>query len=132
MRFVLNSHTLFPKLHTQCSDDTVKLWDASSNGDAAVTFDVGEAPLSMCYNYKGDGLAIAGRKTVLFVDPRKGGTPHTTLTDTHAGSKGQRIVWLRDPNLLFTVGTTKTAAREFKIWDIRQGSKALSSITIDR
>ena len=119
-------------LASSSSDDTVKLWDATSSNGAAVTIEVGEAPLSMCYNYKGDGLAIAGRKKVIFVDPRKGGESHTTINDTHAGSKGQRIVWLRDPNYLFTVGTTKQAAREFKIWDIRNSTKALCAITIDR
>jgi hypothetical protein len=120
-------------LASSSSDNTVRLWDASSSGDAKVTIDVGEAPLSMCYNYKGDGLAVAGRKHVVFVDPRTGGDPHTTIKDTHQGSKGQRIVWLRDQNYLFTVGSTKAAAREFKIWDVRNpGGKALSAITIDR
>jgi coronin-1B/1C/6 len=119
-------------LASSSSDDTVKLWDASNQSEAAVTIEVGEAPLSMSYNYKGDGLAIAGRKKVIFVDPRKGGELHTTIDNTHEGSKGQRCVWLRDENLLFTVGTTKSAAREFKIWDIRNSNKPLCSTTIDR
>ena len=126
-------------LASASSDNTVRLWNcenASSEAagmDAVVTTEFDEAPISMSWNADGSSLAVAGRKTVFVVDPRiPGKDKQAVLENTHTGAKGQRVVWLRDTNRMFTVGSTKTAGREFKLWDMRNASSPTKTVSIDR
>jgi hypothetical protein len=125
-------------LASASSDETVRLWNCGEgggglSGTAAVTAEFDEAPISMSWNVDGSSLAVAGRKTVFVVDPRMSGeNKQTMLENTHAGAKGQRVVWLKDKNRMFTVGSTKTAGREFKLWDVRKAGEAVTTVAVDR
>ena len=124
-------------LASASSDNSVKIWNCSNAGgekspESLVTSNFEEAPMSLSWNYDGSSLAVAGRKTVFIVDPRVSGEIQSSIQNTHDGSKGQRIVWLRDANRMFTVGSTKSAAREFKLWDMRKADSPVITTAIDR
>ena len=111
-------------------DNTIKIWDLNKAKEF-ISIELPATPSSTFWNENGSLIASCTKnKTLNIFDPR---TNKKILTTTcHDSIKSSKLVWINNENLI-TCGFTKTKAREFKIWDVRNGEncKPISVNTID-
>lgn len=51
---------------------------------------------------------------------------------SHEGGKPSRFSWLGNKDIFYSVGFSKNIDREFKVWDIKNMDKPISTTLIDK
>mmetsp|Transcript_23439 Transcript_23439/g.32738 ORF Transcript_23439/g.32738 Transcript_23439/m.32738 type:complete len:450 (+) Transcript_23439:92-1441(+) len=127
------------KFHTTASnvlastsaDHTVKIWDIEKGEEISSYNEMGDLTQDMVWDVRGDMLATSCKdKIIRFMDPREG-TASSTLASPHDGFKTVKVSYLGDSGKFLTTGVSKTAAREVKIWDLKNTAKPLVTEKID-
>jgi len=120
-------------LMASASDDkNFRFWDISSGKLALNIEDSGIAPHSMTWNAEGSLIAACDKTKMLYIlDPRASEKHITQSTVCHESLKGARVIWMHKNNRIFTSGSSKSAERQFKIWDVRDITKPLCEENID-
>ena len=109
----------------------VKVWDIDTMQCKAEMEQQPDMVGSLAFSYTGDGLATTCKdKKLRLYDTRQGGAPHTAA-DSHTGVKGSRVTYLGDLNRICTTGFSKLSDRQVFIWDTRNFSSPVKSLTVD-
>lgn len=132
---VLHHPTAEFVLATGSADRTVKIWNVEQQSEV-FSVEHGEILQGLAWDSTGEVLASTCRdKQLRLIDPRKGAAAHTVLA--HDGQRTAKVVFC--PNngpgtneVICTVGFTRQAKRQFKLWDQRDLSKAYASCNIDQ
>lgn len=118
-------------LLTSGADGVVRVWDVTKGVETHVLGGHGELIAGVAVGYQGDVLATACRDKQLRVfDIRS--QECVSETTAHGGAKGYRVTWLGAKSQLLTVGFSKSSERELKIWDTRNFSDPLTTVTLDQ
>lgn len=118
-------------LATAATDYLVQIWDIEA-GKTLSTIDCHSNIIQSCsWNKNGSLLATSSKdKKLRLIDPRNNKVVREA-TKAHEGVKGFRNVVLTGRNKIATVGFTRSAHRQYKIWDINNFDKPLASKNID-
>jgi len=74
-------------------------------------------------------VAVSKDKKIRVFDSHSGKV--TQEGDSHAGSKGSRVVWLGDSDQVLTTGFSRTSDRQYALYDTKDLSKALKTENVD-
>ncbi|GAM23974.1 hypothetical protein SAMD00019534_071490 [Acytostelium subglobosum LB1] len=111
-------------------DKTVKVWDLETASEkySVGCFDNGVTGIA--WNYDGSLLAAVSKdlKNRVF-DPRVG--EPVAVGEGHQGIKAARVVWLGNSAYFVTAGFAKSRERQLSMWDSRDLSKVIKTITLD-
>lgn len=132
---VLHHPTAEFVLATGSADKTVKLWDVNEQAEMG-SIDHDEILQGMAWDSTGELLATSCRdKHLRLIDPRKGAAVHTVKA--HDGQRTMKVVFC--PNngpgnneVICTVGFTRQAKRQFRLWDQRDMTKPYATCNIDQ
>lgn len=116
-------------LATTGSDYEVRFWDVEKGKSQVVT---GHADIIQAAAWSHDGQTLATTckdRKMRIVDPR--GNKIVAEKEAHAGSKGSRVLYLGKTGHLFSVGFSKTSARQYALWDPRNLENPLFAEDID-
>jgi coronin-1B/1C/6 len=117
-------------LSSTSADCTVKIWDVETSQCKLNVGDHTDQVQSITWNFDGSMCATTSKDKMLrLIDPR--GQAVVSSVEGHYGAKGSRVIWLGNKERIFTNGFSKTSEREFKIWDPRNLTEALSTMSID-
>lgn len=114
-------------------DQCVKLWDIE-NGQELNSLNGAHDQLiqDIVWDYHGNVYATSSKdKKVRLVDARSA-VVSTTIENAHEGAKTAKLTFTGQHDKLITIGFTKQAQREFKIWDPRNHSHELLRVDIDQ
>ncbi|EGG24429.1 WD-40 repeat-containing protein [Cavenderia fasciculata] len=111
-------------------DKTVKIWDLES-GQERITLDCFDNALTgIAWNYDGTLLATVSKDLKNRVIDVRSKTV-VQQGDGHQGVKPARVVWLGNSKYFLTVGFSKMRERQLMVWDSRDVSKSVKSVTLD-
>lgn len=117
-------------LATSSTDYKILIWDIEA-GEAKCTVD-GHANIIQSMDWSVDGKQLfttSKDKKLRVVDPRSNTVANEL--ESHAGVKGSRVLYLAGFEKLFTVGFSRSAEREYKIWDLKNLAKPVVSTNLD-
>jgi coronin-1B/1C/6 len=117
-------------LATSGTDFLINLWDIEKG--AALQTVAGHTNIiqSVSWNQNGSLLNTACKdKKIRLIDPRANAVVREA--EGHEGTKGFRSIFLDGQNKIFSVGFNKSAHRQYKLWDVDNFDKALTSKNID-
>jgi coronin-1B/1C/6 len=84
------------------------------------------------WDFRGNNYGTTSRdRKVRIVDGRSAEVVQE-IVDAHEGSKAMKMTFLGETGLLVTVGCTKQAQRQFKVWDQRNLSRELKKVDVDQ
>jgi len=119
-------------LATTSSDNCAKVWDVEAGKEiVSNTNDFPDLMNDTAWNRNGSLLAVACKDKQLRVwDPRQNSVAQTC--SPHPGVKGFRVVYMGKPaERIFTVGFSKSAERQYALWDPKDMSKPIVQQSID-
>jgi len=117
-------------LATAGTDYEVKIWDVTTGQDQLTVGGHGGIIQSLAWNYTGSTLVTFCKdKKMRVVDPRT--NKISAETETHQGVKGGRAIWLGKHELIISIGFSKSAEREYMIYDPRNLEQQLTRTGID-
>jgi coronin-1B/1C/6 len=116
------------------ADVSCKIWDVAA-GTAALDLDPDRvlqnaAVSSADWSYQGSELVLAGRDSVVRIADPRAGTCVASFA-AHDGVKSMRAVWLGAHPVVCSTGFGKTGDRQFRLWDVRNVAKPLSTTALD-
>jgi len=115
---------------TASGDSTIRLWDIEKSAEAIKLEGPAEGIQSVTWNWNGSTMAVSSKDRDLKIyDPRTNKLVDKTLA--HEGAKGFKAVWLGNKDRILTVGYSKTSERQMTLWDTRNLSTSLNTISID-
>jgi len=105
-------------------DYALKVWDIEIGKEKLSVSGHTNIIQSVIWNYDGSLLGTYCKdKKLRVIDPRSNTV--TAETECHPGVKGGRACWLGNTGRIFSVGFSKTAERQYAIWDSKNMSKPL-------
>eukprot|EP00339_Tiarina_fusa_P013227 CAMPEP_0117080112 /NCGR_PEP_ID=MMETSP0472-20121206/56527_1 /TAXON_ID=693140 ORGANISM="Tiarina fusus, Strain LIS" /NCGR_SAMPLE_ID=MMETSP0472 /ASSEMBLY_ACC=CAM_ASM_000603 /LENGTH=707 /DNA_ID=CAMNT_0004807625 /DNA_START=208 /DNA_END=2332 /DNA_ORIENTATION=+ len=111
-------------------DMTVKLWDIEKSSAVSTIEGHPDYLQSFDWNYNGSLFASACKdKNLRIVDPHSGSIVATAAG--HQGAKSTKITWMGNQQKLISVGFSKTSERQFSVWDTRNFSSPLGTVSLD-
>jgi len=114
-------------------DATVRIWDIEAQQQVS-EFEVGDQgnpPLHMEWSRNGSLACVTCRDTKFrLYDPRDSKAVQTSQAFT--ANKKSSIYFADNHGLLVGVGSTKSAVREYRVWDQRNINEPLASADIDQ
>jgi len=115
-----------------CSaDHTVKIWDVESAAEVSSCEETDTLIQDIVWDYTGDNFAYSSKdKNVRMIDARSNSVANM-IEKAHEGAKVVKLSYLGDSGKFMSFGTSRQAAREFKVWDIANLSAPLHTETID-
>jgi coronin-1B/1C/6 len=110
-------------------DNDVKIWDVEAQAQKhATTFT--DTLFSMAWNRDGSQLAVSSKdKKLTIYDPRN--EKSSQVAPSYDSGKHAEVVWLDNHGLLATFGFSKTAYRQYSIYDPRKFNEILKTVDID-
>jgi coronin-1B/1C/6 len=103
-------------LATSALDFSVKIWDIEAGKEQLAVSGHTGIIQSCVWNYDGSLLATYCKdKKARVIDPRS--STVVSEVEIHPGVKGGRAIWLGNTGRLFTVGFSKTAERQYAVFD---------------
>jgi len=118
-------------LATAGTDYEVKVWDISTGQDKITVGGHGGIIQSLNWNYTGSTLVTYCKdKKMRLVDPRT--NKITGEVETHGGVKGGRALWMGKHEMIISVGFSKSAEREYLIFDPRKIEEQVTRAGIDQ
>ncbi|EFA76025.1 hypothetical protein PPL_10604 [Heterostelium album PN500] len=113
------------------SVDEIRLWDIENQMSMLTLPSVHKGMVtSQTWDYTGSLMATSCKDKNLRIFDVRGNSVVSEVAD-HQGTKGGRAVWAGKQDLIFTIGFNKTMDREIAIWDIKNMSKKVQSLTLD-
>ena len=115
-------------------DKSMMIWDLEKNDEPINRFDFDKPITDLKWRFDGSALGVLTRdQRMQVMDPRSSDKANGVLfEDCHQGAKAMKMAFIDSFERIFTFGVGRTNAREFKVWDIRNPSKALDKTTYDR
>mmetsp|Transcript_14044 Transcript_14044/g.17700 ORF Transcript_14044/g.17700 Transcript_14044/m.17700 type:complete len:454 (+) Transcript_14044:232-1593(+) len=117
-------------LASTSSDMSVKVWDIQKAEVINSFDDMGDLTHDLVWDFRGDNYAASAKdKLVRFMDGRTGKVTNTI--SAHDGVKSVKLSYMGESGKFLTVGSSKQASREMKLWDLANTSKPIYSEKID-
>lgn len=91
---------------------------------AKYTLDIGETIQSISWNASGSLLATSSRDKKLRIWDARQEKP-AVVTNSHAGAKISRCLWLGEYDRVVTTGFSRMSSREYALWDIKAPEKPI-------
>lgn len=112
------------------SDMSVKVWDIQKAEVISSFNDMGDLTQDIVWDFRGDNYAASCKdKLVRLMDARTGNV--TSSFQAHDGVKTVKLNYMGDSGKFMTVGASKQASREIKIWDLANTDKPMYTEKID-
>jgi len=128
---VLHFHPTANNILASASADlTLKVWDIEKQSNLYTFSDFGDVCQS--FDWKADGSLLTTTCKDLHIrvfDPRSQGSVVKTAGFT--GSKSSRGLFMGDKDKIIAVGSSKSSARQYAIWDLKMPDKPLTQVDID-
>lgn len=114
-------------------DQTVKIWDIEKGLTISNLADSCDQLIQdLVWDYTGKEYAFSCKdKAVRLVDARSA-TVISKIDNAHDGAKSIKLTYLGSHDKLFSVGFTRQAHRQYKIWDPRNTSTELIKEEVDQ
>ncbi|CDJ28365.1 Coronin, related [Eimeria mitis] len=121
-------------LASGCFDGTVALWDVDS-ASLVNSISLSDSVLSVKWSNCGDKLATTSKdKALSIIDPRAKNV--VASVTCHEGPKATKCCWVDGfagaAGHVLTTGSSKTNVRELHLWDVKNITKPLVRVEIDR
>jgi coronin-1B/1C/6 len=117
-------------LATSGTDYLINIWDIEKGSVIQGIGGHSNIIQSVCWNQNGSLLTTASKdKKMRLIDPRANSVVRET--EAHEGVKGFRSIFLDGQNKIFTIGFNKSAHRQYKLWEVDNFDKALTSKNVD-
>jgi len=117
-------------LATAGTDYDLKIWDVTSGVDKITVGGHGGIIQSLNWNYTGSTLVTYCKdKKMRIVDPRQNKV--VSDVETHQGVKGGRALWMGKHELIISVGFSKSAEREYMVYDPRAIDQPIAKAAMD-
>jgi len=118
-------------LATAGTDYDLKIWDVTTGQDRITVGGHGGIIQSLNWNYSGTSIVTYCKdKKMRVVDPRSS-SQVVGEVETHAGVKGGRALWMGKHELIISVGFSRSAEREYMIYDPKKINEPLARAAID-
>jgi len=118
-------------LATSGTDFLINIWDIEKGSVVSSVGGHSNIIQSVCWNQNGSLLNTACKdKKMRLIDPRANTVVRET-SEAHEGVKGFRSIFLDGQNKIFSVGFNKSAHRQYKLWDVDNFDKYLTSKNVD-
>jgi len=132
---LLRSHpTAGNVLMSASGDQTVKLWDIEKGANINTLGGVLESGCliqDIVFDHTGANYALSTKdKAVRFADARSA-TVTGIIETAHDGAKSTKLAYIGSSNNIVSVGSTRMAQRQLKMWDTRNLSREVKKIEID-
>lgn len=126
---MVNWHpTVFELLASGGFDNKVNVWNVLT-GESLHSFNFSEGLMSLEWNHIGSLLALTTKdKTVHIVDPRA--NKSDVNFKGHDSSKNSKVCWINGEQVI-TTGYGKNNDRQIKLWDLKNTSKEVQTVSID-
>lgn len=129
---VLRSHPSANNVLASASADlTVKIWDIAKGCSISSHTDLPDLVQDIVWDVKGDNFATSCKDKTLRIHDGRTSSAVGSIAGAHEGIKSVKLCYLNDSGKLLSVGTSKQAAREVKVWDLSNLSKPLATHKID-
>lgn len=102
----------------------MKIWDLAAE-KPKFTLDIGDMIQSLSWNMSGSLLATTSRDKKLRIWDSRQEKP-AVVTNSHAGAKITRCLWLGDRDRVVTTGFSRMSKREFALWDTKSAEKPVN------
>lgn len=117
-------------LFSASADLTIRGWNVKTGEQFRQYEAFTDTIYGFSFNYTGASFAAVSKdKKIRVFDTHSGKV--TSEGDSHAGSKGSRIVWLGDSDLVLTTGFSKMSERQYGLWNTKDLSKSLKTENVD-
>lgn len=118
-------------LGSASGDLTVKIWDVEKGCSLTSYDEYSDLVQDLVWDVKGDNFATSCKdKTVRLHDGRTSSVANT-IPGAHEGIKSVKLCYLNESGKLLSVGTSRQASREVKVWDLANLSKPIATHKID-
>jgi hypothetical protein len=126
---LLNWHpTVFELLASGGFDNKVNIWNILT-GEALHAFTFADSLMSLEWNAIGSQLALTTKdKNVSIVDPRI--NKSDVNFKGHDSAKNSKVCWITQEQLI-TTGYGKQNDRQIKLWDLKNTSKEVQTVSVD-
>ena len=112
------------------SDGTARVWDCKEEQEIGC-FDVKTLPQDLHWNYDGSLFCVSSKdKMHRIFDPRENRV--VAEYAAHDGTKCSKMTWLGETPRTITTGFNRASQREWKMWDLRNLSKAIAHDSLDQ
>jgi coronin-1B/1C/6 len=117
-------------LGSSSSDLTIKVWDIEKQTQVLNFNDFTDHVHSFDWNPDGSMIVASSKDlTLRCYDPR---TPGSVIKgNAFTGQKTSRALWRGDKGQVIAVGSSKSAARQYGLWDIKMMNQPLTLTDID-
>jgi len=117
-------------LATAGTDYDLKVWDITTGQDKLTVGGHGGIIQSLNWNYTGNLIVTYCKdKKMRVVDPRA--NKITGEVETHQGVKGGRAIWMGKHDKIISLGFSKSAEREYIVFDNRNLSEQVARAGLD-
>lgn len=117
-------------LATASADLSIKVWDIEKQQQVLSHGDFGDIVHSFDWNPDGSLLCTSSKDLQLRVfDPRNPG--QVIKGQGFTGTKTSRCLWRGDKGQIIAVGSSKSSARQYGLWDIKMMNQPLTLVDID-
>lgn len=113
------------------SDETVKIWDIEKGCSVSSFDEMPDLGQDVVWDVKGDNFATSCKDKTIRIHDARTASLSNTITMAHEGIKSVKLTYLNDSGKLLSVGASKQASREIKVWDLGNLSKPLATHKID-
>jgi len=118
-------------LASTSGDLTVKIWDISKGCSISSYTDIPDLAQDIVWDVKGDNFATSCKDKTVRIHDGRTSSAVSSIVGAHEGIKSVKLCYLNDSGKLLSVGTSKQAAREVKVWDLGNLSKPIATHKID-
>jgi len=117
-------------LGSASADLSLKIWDVEKQACLSSFNEFGDVCQSFDWNPDGSQVVTTAKDLTMRVfDPRQQGSVVKFAGFT--GSKSSRALWRGDKGQVIAVGSSKTSARQYGLWDVKMPEKPMQLVDID-
>jgi len=128
---VLHFHPTANNILASASADlSLRIWDIEKQAQVLCNNDFGDVVHSFDWNPDGSLLASTSKDLQIRVyDPRNQGS--VIKGPGFTGTKTSRCLWRGDKGQILALGSSKSSARQYGLWDIKKMDQPLQLVDID-
>lgn len=117
-------------LGSASADLSLRVWDVEKQQECFSYTDVADVVQSFDWNADGSLIACSSKDLhIRIYDPRN--ATSVMKAPGFTGSKSSRVLWQGDKEKIIALGSSKSSARQYALWDVKKLSEPLQLVDID-